>query len=132
VDIGASANLEVVDKFCYLGDMLSVDGDADAAVEARIQIGWNKFKQLVPLLTSRDISLIRRERLYSSCVRSSMVHGSDTRPVREENEVALQLAEMRMVRWMCNVKVIDRVQSKELRERLGIDDIILMLQQNRL
>jgi len=24
VDIGATANLEVVDKFCYLGDMLSV------------------------------------------------------------------------------------------------------------
>ena len=36
VHIGASANLEVVNKFCYLGDMLSVDGDADAAVEARI------------------------------------------------------------------------------------------------
>ena len=33
VDIGASANLEVVDKFCYLGDMLSVDGDADATNE---------------------------------------------------------------------------------------------------
>jgi len=39
VDIGASANLEAVDKFCYLGDMLSVDGDADAALEARIRIG---------------------------------------------------------------------------------------------
>jgi len=24
VDIGVSANLELVDKFCYLGDMLSV------------------------------------------------------------------------------------------------------------
>jgi len=35
VDIAASANLEVVDKFCYLGDMLSVVGHA---VEARIQI----------------------------------------------------------------------------------------------
>jgi len=34
IDIGANANLELVDKFCYLGDMLSVDGDADAAVEA--------------------------------------------------------------------------------------------------
>jgi len=32
VDIGASANIVVLDKFCYLGDMLSVDGDADAAV----------------------------------------------------------------------------------------------------
>ena len=39
VDIGASAKLELVDKFCYLGDMLSVDGDADAAMEARIRIG---------------------------------------------------------------------------------------------
>jgi len=46
VDIGASANLEVVDKFCYLGDMLSVDGDADASVETRIQIVWNKFRTI--------------------------------------------------------------------------------------
>ena len=38
VDIGASAKLELVNKFCYLGDMLSVDGDADAAVEARIHL----------------------------------------------------------------------------------------------
>jgi len=108
VDIGASAILEVVDKFCYLWDMLSVDGDADAAMEARIQIGWNKFRQLVPLHTNRDISLIIRGRLYSSCVRSTMLHRSETWPVRKENEVAFHRAEMRMVRWMCNVKVKDR------------------------
>jgi len=40
--------------------MLSVDRDADAAVETRIEIGWNKFRQLVPLLTAKDISLIER------------------------------------------------------------------------
>jgi len=82
-NIGVSANLELVDKFCYLGDMLSVDGDADAkdaAMEARIQIGWNKFRQFVPLLTNKDISLLVRGRLYSSCVRGSMLHGSETWP----------------------------------------------------
>ena len=36
VDIGVKANLELVNTFCYLGDMLSVDGDANAAVENRI------------------------------------------------------------------------------------------------
>jgi len=41
----------------HLYDMLSVDRDADAAVETRIRIGWNKFRQLVPLLTNKDISL---------------------------------------------------------------------------
>ena len=37
-----------------------------------------------------------------------------------------------MVRYMCDVKVKNKVQSKELRERLRIDDIILVLQHNRL
>ena len=54
--------MELVDKFYYLGDMLSVDGDADAAMEARIRIGWKKFRQLVPLLTNTDVSLIIYER----------------------------------------------------------------------
>jgi len=112
--------------------MLSVDGDADAALEARIRIGWNKFRQLVALLTNKDASLIMRGRLYSSCVQSSMLHGSKSWPVRKENVVALQQAEMRMVRWMCGIKLKDRFLSKELRERLGIDDIALVLQQNRL
>ena len=121
-----------VDNFCYLDDMLSVDGDADAAVEARIRIGWNKFRRLVPLLTNKDVSLIMRGRLYNSCVRSSMLHGSETWPVRKENVVALQREEMRMVRWMCGIKLNDRFPSKDLRDRLGIDDIVLVLQQNRL
>jgi len=54
VDIGVNANLELMDRFGHLGDMLSVDGDADAAVETRIRIGLNKFRQLVPLLTNKD------------------------------------------------------------------------------
>ena len=36
VNIGVNANLELVDKFCYLCGMLTVDEDADVAVETRI------------------------------------------------------------------------------------------------
>jgi len=60
-----------------------------------------------------------------------VLHGSETWPVRKENVVALQRAEMRMVKWMCGIKLKDRLPSKVLRERLGIDDIALVLQQNR-
>ena len=60
-----------------------------------------------------------RGRLYSSCVKSSILHGSETWFVRKENVVALQRAEMKMVRWMCGVQLKDRLRSKELRERLG-------------
>ena len=37
-----------------------------------------------------------------------------------------------MVRWMCGIKLQDRVSSKGLRDRQGLDDIISVLQQNRL
>jgi len=45
--------------------------------------------------------------------------------------VAVYRAEMRMVRCMCGVKLENRVPSKELRGRLGLDDIISVLQRNR-
>jgi len=49
--------------------MLSVDGDVDAAVESIILIGWNKYRQLVLLLTNTDVSLIVKGRLCSGCAR---------------------------------------------------------------
>ena len=62
-----------------------------------------------------------------------MLHESETWPVRNENEMALQRADTIMVRWrMCGVKLKDRISNKELRERLGIVDIISVLPQNRL
>jgi len=62
------------------------------------------------------------------CVRSIMFHGSETWSISKENELALLRAEMRMVKWMCGIKLQDRVPSKELTERLELDDIISVLQ----
>jgi len=39
---------------------------------------------------------------------------------------------MRMVTWMCDIKVKDRLPSKGLREKLALGDIILVLQQKML
>jgi len=87
-----------VDTFCYLGDVLSVDGNAHSAVEARICKGWNKFIQLVSLLTNKDVSLLVRGKFYRSCMCSCMLRGSKTWPVKKENKLALQWTEMRMIR----------------------------------
>jgi len=60
-----------------------------------------------------------------------MLHESETWPIRKENVVALQRAEMRMVRCICGLKLQDRVPRDGLRERLELDGIISVLQQNR-
>ena len=39
-------SLELMDKFCYLGDTISAGGGAEAAMIAKIRCGWGKFSYL--------------------------------------------------------------------------------------
>ena len=55
VQIGPN-KLEVVASFCYLGDMLSAGGGCEIAVTTRVKTAWKKFRELLPVLTSRHLS----------------------------------------------------------------------------
>ena len=48
--------LEVVASFCYLGDMLSAGGGCKIAVTTGVKTAWKKFRELLPVLTSRHLS----------------------------------------------------------------------------
>jgi len=37
---------------------------------------------------------------------------------------------MRVISWMCDIEITDRFSSSELRKRLGIDDIITVIQRH--
>jgi len=68
VDFGVSVGLELVDGFCCLGDMLVVGRGAGAAMEIRVQVGWSRFGQLVPLLANGDVSLVVQRLCARWCV----------------------------------------------------------------
>ena len=48
--------LEAVASFCYLGDMLSADEGCEIAVTTRVKTACKKFRELLPVLTSRHLS----------------------------------------------------------------------------
>jgi len=58
-----------VAKFCYLGDILSVDGDADAAVEVRILIGWINSSSWYHCLSIWYIIEYGRETVQQLCAK---------------------------------------------------------------
>ena len=70
--------LEAVPEFCYLGDMLSAGGGCEQATVTSCKCAWGKFRQLLPLLTNRNVPLVTRGRVYSTCVRSVMLHAAET------------------------------------------------------
>ena len=69
---------EIVDKFCYLGDMLSQEGGCEHAILKRIQTGWLKFRELSGLLIGKGMSLKSKGIIYTTCIRPVMLYGSET------------------------------------------------------
>ena len=112
--------MERVDKFCYLGDMIGAEGGAGDTVRARVKGAWAAFREFCPILTVRGASLRMKGRLYSACVRSTMVYGGETWSMKVEDKQKLERAENTIVRWMRGVTIKDRISTAELRERFGI------------
>ena len=89
---------------------------------------------LLPVLSSRHLSFKTRGHVYSSCVRSAMLHASKTWPLTKPNLQRLQGNDRAMIRQICNVRPQDIVttRSNELLVRLGIEDLDLILKERRL
>ena len=126
--------LEVVASFCCLGDMLSAAGGCELSTTTRVKTAWKKFKDLLPVLSSCHLSFKTRGRVYSSCVRSAMLHASKTWPLTKPNLQRLQRNNRAKIRQICNVRPQDIVttRSSELLVRLGIEDLDLILKERRL
>ena len=82
--------LEVVASFCYLGDMLSAAGGCELSTTTHVKTAWKKFKDLLPVLSSRHLSFKTHGRVYSSCVQRAMLHASETWPLTKPNLQHLQ------------------------------------------
>ena len=61
--------LEVVASFCYLGDMLSAAGGCELSTTTCVKTAWKKFKDLLPVLSSCNLSFKTHSRVYSLCVK---------------------------------------------------------------
>ena len=122
----------LVESFCYLGDVLDASGGVDSAVRARVRCGWKKFHELSPFLTSKAPSPKMKGLVYSACVRSCMTYGAETWPLRRDHERTLEKTENRMIRWMNGVSLKDRRTSKELREKVQVENILDVVRRARL
>ena len=131
VEVG-NESLDVVADFCYLGDTLSSGGGCELADITCCKSAWNKFRELLPILTNKNLPATTRGRVYSSCVRSVMLYGSETWAVSASTLRRLLRNDRAMVRWTCMFKPEDDVPFESLLSKLNIRDIADITQSGRL
>ena len=115
--------LDVVDSFCYLGDTIGAGGGCDLSVITRIRSAWCKFRELLPILTSRTLSYITRGQIYSRYIRTVLLYASECWGRNVNDLLKLQRNDQAMIRWTCNVRLKDHISSDSLLRKLGINNI---------
>ena len=131
VEVG-NEKTEVVPEFCYLGDMLFAGDGCKLAAITHCKYAWGKLRQLLPLLTNRQVPLLTRGKVYSSCVRSVMLQAAELWAMKADTLNRFRRNDRAMIRWICNVMAKDEVSSDSLLKKLGIQDLDVVFRTSRM
>lgn len=122
--IVGNESLEMVDRYVYLGHILSFDKEhQNKEISRRIQLGWAAFNKLDDILKSVDVPQCLKTRLYNQCVLPTMTYGAETWTLTKEAVHKVQVAQRAMERAMLGIKLQDRVRNIEIRRRTKVRDV---------
>ncbi len=71
-------------------------------------------------------------KVYKTVVRPAMMYGDETWAVKTAQEKKLDVAEMRMLRWMSGVTKLDRIRNERIRGTTKVGEISKKVQESML
>ncbi|KAL1446119.1 hypothetical protein WDU94_000032 [Cyamophila willieti] len=110
-------------NFKYLGSVINENGTCNADVQSRIQIGWLKFRSMTGVLCDRKMPIKLKGKLYKSAIRPALLYGSECWTLYKSYSNQIHTTEMRMLRWIAGVTIMDKIRNKYIRGSLGVTAI---------
>ena len=118
--------------FTYLGSALAEDGELDTEVTHRVQSGWKNWKRMSGVLCDRRMNVKIKSKVYRTVVRPALMYGAETWALKKAQEKKLDVAEIRMLRWMCGVTKQDKIINERIRGTTKVGGITEKVQKRRL
>ncbi|KAL6498695.1 hypothetical protein OROGR_028242 [Orobanche gracilis] len=118
--------------FRYLGSIIQKDGELDGDVTHRIKAGWLKWKSATRVLCDPDMSYRLKGKFYRTAIRPALLYGTECWAVKQCHVQKMNVAEMRMLRWMCGHTKKDRLRNEVIREKVRVASIEDKMMENRL
>ena len=120
------------ESFKYLGSTIQSSGDIDNDVTHRIGAAWMKWKLASGVLCDKKIPPKLKGKFYKMVVRPSLLYGVECWPVKNSHVQKMQVAEMRMLRWMCGHTRCDKIKNEVIREKVGVAPVADKMREARL
>ncbi|KAK9070519.1 hypothetical protein SSX86_010921 [Deinandra increscens subsp. villosa] len=122
----------LVTKFKYLGSFMQSDGDIDSDVAHRIRVGWCRWRAATGILCDRRFPVKLKGKFYKVVVRSAMLYGSESWAIKKTQVRKLEVAEMRMLRWMSGHTRLDKIRNEVFRTNFEVACISEKFREGRL
>ena len=116
----------------YLGSTSAEDGELDAEVTHRVQSGWKNWKRVSVVLCDRRMNVKIKGKVYRTVVGPALMYGAETWALKKAQEKKLEVAEIRMLRWMCEVTKLDKIRNERIRGTTKVGEITKKAQERRL
>nr|KAG5690895.1 hypothetical protein BaRGS_028927 [Batillaria attramentaria] len=97
-------DIKEVDKFVYLGSVVSKDGGTDEDIKSRTNKARHAFRTLRPIWRSTALSLRNKIRIFNSNVKSVLLYGSETWRTTKTSSHKLQTFINRCLRNILNIR----------------------------
>ena len=127
-----SQELPRSERFKYLGSIFSKDGEVVEDVTHRIQVGWLKWRSASGVLCDRKIPTKLKGKFYRTAIRPAMLYGTECWAAKKQHMNKINVAEMRMLRWMCGKTLRDRIKNENIRSMVGVAPIEAKIKEHRL
>ena len=132
VEVGGVV-LEQVQRYKYLGSVVTKDGRSVEEIKTRIAIAKNAFNKVKHIVTNRSISISLRRRFIKSYVWSTMLYGCEAWTINKDMEKRIEAAEMWFFRRMLKISWTDRVSNDVVLHRAGTKrEIMKFIRQRQL
>ena len=109
-----------MNKFKYLGVIISGEGGSEEAVRARVSAAWGKWRDLSGVITDNKMPRRLKIKLYTTVIRPVLLYGAECWRVGKVEEYILGKTEMRMLRRIKVVILRDKVRILDIRKEVGV------------
>ena len=121
----AGNTIENVEKFEYLGSLLTWDNNCSEEIKMRIGKATGTMASLRHIWNSKKLKLENKLRILTTCVFSVLLYASETWTLKEADRKKLLAFEMKCYRRVLIINWQDMVRNEDIRKKISKEDTII-------
>jgi hypothetical protein len=123
--------LETVEKFTYLGSTVSSDNSVAAEIKTRIGKAYGALQKHNTVWKRRSLSLKVKIQMYQAIVLSTLLYGSETWNLTQQQEAQLDAFGHKALRRIMGVEWDDYLSNEEIRRKTNQPKISQLVRKKR-